>query len=335
MAIRISLIADTHLGFDHAQKPRIIRRRRGVDFFNNYQKSLLTTMERKADVLVHGGDMFFRSKIPEAIIAKAYEPLLKVAESGIQIILIPGNHERSVLPDSPLFHHPNVHVFDQPWTIVLQIRGQAIAFGGFPNVRNGVGPGFEQVLGMTGLLETVADLKILCIHQSVDGSKVGPVNFTFRKGQDVIGRDQIPAEIPLVLSGHIHREQILRTTSGGYIVYPGSIERTSFAEKFERKGFYLIDAEINDSPTFNFEFIELDSRPMIDIELSHTLRDQDQIQVYIQDRLRDLPSDSIVRIVPTDEQQAHSLTARVLRELAPKIMNIDIKYPRGVKYRED
>lgn len=335
MDLRIALIADTHLGFDYSLRPKIIRRRRGTDFFENYEKALAITMERKANVLVHGGDMFFRSKIPDPIVGMAYEPLLKVAESGIKVLLVPGNHERSVLPDSPLFHHENVHVFDQPWTIVLPVNGHSIAFGGFPNVRNGVGPGFEQVLTMTGLLETVADLKVLCIHQSVDGSSVGPVNFTFRKGVDVIGRDQIPADIPLVLSGHIHREQILRTTTGGYVVYPGSIDRTSFAEKFERKGFYIIDAKIDGSPEFDFEFIQLDSRPMIDLELEPTLRESEHIQTFIEDKLKDLPQDSIVRIVPRDEEQAHGLSANVLRELAPKTMNIDLKYPRGIKYRAD
>ena len=36
-AIRILFLADTHLGFDLPVKPRINRRRRGIDFFKNYE----------------------------------------------------------------------------------------------------------------------------------------------------------------------------------------------------------------------------------------------------------------------------------------------------------
>jgi DNA repair exonuclease SbcCD nuclease subunit len=39
--IRILLIADTHLGFDLPFRPRIKRRRRGLDFFANFERALM------------------------------------------------------------------------------------------------------------------------------------------------------------------------------------------------------------------------------------------------------------------------------------------------------
>lgn len=270
--------------------------------------------------------MFFRSKIPESIVAMAYEPLLPLAEAGIQILLVPGNHERSRLPESPLFHHPNIHVFKQPDTVVLNSDGHRVAFGGFPFVRERIGPLFDGVLTETALLETEAELKILCMHQAIDGSCVGPVNFTFRKGNDVIGRDQIPKEIPLVLSGHLHRRQILNGPGELRVVYPGSIERTSFAEKDEAKGFYLIDIDV-DPPSFSFEFVELDARNMEDIVLPENLSGSEEIHDYIQYGSMHIASDSILRIAATDQQLA-VIKISEIRDLLPASMNVELRRPR-------
>ena len=38
--IRILFLADTHLGFDLAFRPRIERRRRGPEFFANFERAL-------------------------------------------------------------------------------------------------------------------------------------------------------------------------------------------------------------------------------------------------------------------------------------------------------
>lgn len=37
---RILFVSDTHLGFDLPRKPRIARRRRGPDFFDNFNRAL-------------------------------------------------------------------------------------------------------------------------------------------------------------------------------------------------------------------------------------------------------------------------------------------------------
>ncbi len=38
--IRILFVSDTHLGFDLPRKPRVKRRRRGPDFFENFERAL-------------------------------------------------------------------------------------------------------------------------------------------------------------------------------------------------------------------------------------------------------------------------------------------------------
>ncbi|MGH7695679.1 MAG: metallophosphoesterase, partial [Gemmatimonadaceae bacterium] len=61
--VRILLLADTHLGFDLPVRPRIERRRRGHDFLANYAAALQPALDGAVDLVVHGGDVFNRSRV--------------------------------------------------------------------------------------------------------------------------------------------------------------------------------------------------------------------------------------------------------------------------------
>ena len=109
--LRIVFLADTHLGFDYPVKPRIKRRRRGPDFFANFRQVLEYARQTRPDIVLHGGDLFFRSKIPPKIIDLVYGDLFDFAGEGIPLLIVPGNHERSILPASLFLNHPNIHIF--------------------------------------------------------------------------------------------------------------------------------------------------------------------------------------------------------------------------------
>ena len=319
--MRILFFADTHLGYDYPIHPRIQRRRRGFDFFENYHQILQTAMDEKVDAIIHGGDLFFRSKIPAPIIEKAYEPLLPVLESGIQVFVVPGNHERSRLPASPLFHHPNFHNFDRPRLFRLERHGIKLALGGFPNIRNHVNPSFEEVLASIDFKTDPEYKNILCMHQSVEGAVVGVQNYRFPRGDDVIGRHQFPEHLDLILSGHIHRQQVLRSSHGTPIIYPGSIERTSFAERMEPKGYTCI--ELPDDGT-SWEFRPLKARPMREIKLPENLQDHGGLIEFIRKSGTAEDSQSILRIRCSNEKQIALLKVAELRAILPETMNVDL-----------
>ena len=71
--IRILFLADTHLGYDLPFKPRIQRRRRGHDFFANYEVALAPAVRGEVDLVVHGGDLFFRARVPPVLVEMALE----------------------------------------------------------------------------------------------------------------------------------------------------------------------------------------------------------------------------------------------------------------------
>ena len=107
--IKALLLADTHLGFDLPSRPRVEKRRRGPDFFANTRLALEPALDGEVDLVVHGGDLLYRSKVPAWLVEQSLEPLLEVADSGTPVILVPGNHERSALPYPLLASHRHLH----------------------------------------------------------------------------------------------------------------------------------------------------------------------------------------------------------------------------------
>ena len=335
-AIKILFFADTHLGFDLPLRPRIQRRRRGDDFFANYHHILNYALVEKVDLIVHGGDFFFRSRVPPLIIEKAFAPLIEIAKQEIPIYLVPGNHERSKLPGHLWLAHPNIHVFDRPKTFYQDIHGISVALSGFPFKRQ-VRNHFRESMGLAGFQPAEADIHLLCLHQTFEGAQVGPADFTFRKGLDNIPGTFIPQGVTAVLCGHIHRSQTLTRTLDGAplaapVIYPGSIERTSFAERNEAKHFVLLEIEpSHPNPKPEVAFIPLPTRPMVRVEIPTNNCDRDGIERMIREKLMVLNPESVVKVQllgPGAEELSEALSLSRLRNLAPRTMNVSFVYQR-------
>lgn len=324
--IRALLLADTHIGIDTPARPRVVRRRRGEEFLANYRRALEPARRGEVDLVVHGGDLLYRSKVPPRIVQDAMEPLFEVADSGVPVFLVPGNHERSRIPYPLLAMHPMVRLFERPTTYRLEVRGVRISLSGFPFVRD-VGVRFGEALGATGWDASPADLRLLCLHQSCCGARVGPADFTFRVGPEVVGSGQVPSGFGAVLSGHIHRAQRLDYDADGRswpcpVVYPGSVERTSFAEAAEEKSYTLLELEPNGEGgrVTALRRVPLPARPMVRLELEAGC----DPERWLRARLSTLPADAIVH-VRGPVAAARTLSAERLRRIAPATMNIEVE----------
>ena len=337
-SLRVLLLADTHLGFDDPARPRVVRRRRGPDFFACYERALRPALRREVDLVVHGGDVFYRARVPPSLVRRAMEPLLRVAELGVPVLVVPGNHERSRIPFPLLARHPLLHVFDVPRTVRVDARGVRVALSGFPFARVVDGPAFAALLSRTRWREHDADVRLLCIHQSVEGARVGAHDFTFRRGPDVVPGAAIPHGFAAVLSGHIHRAQVLVTDLAGAplaapVLYPGSIERTSYAERFETKGYVTLRIAPGPDGGRLVErlFHPLPARPMHLLELDVDGVDALRLRRHIAARLAGIEPDAVVRVaadgVPRPDAAA-LLSAPALRTLAPETMTIEVAPPR-------
>jgi DNA repair exonuclease SbcCD nuclease subunit len=322
--IKILFLADTHLGFDYPVKPRIERRRRGEDFFNNFKSVLKFAENNKADLVIHGGDFFFRTKVPKKIVAIAYDILFDFAEKGIPFIIVPGNHESSILPSSLILQHNNIYVFFRPQTFYFNINETIVAISGFPFERKDIRNKFPSIVNEIISKREKADINLLCMHQAIEGATVGPVNFTFRYGEDVIQKKDIPDKFQSILSGHIHRKQILRSINNQPIIYPGSTERTSFAEKDEEKGFFLLEF-IKDHSEYILKepnFIHLPARPMVDLKIELDTKEPEILKNFLLRRISKIDKNSIVRLDCKNNNTSKLLTSKLIKEIFPNTINI-------------
>jgi exonuclease SbcD len=337
-SVRVLFVADTHLGLDYPLRPRIERRRRGDDFFANFEHSLRPALEGQVDLVVHGGDLLDRPRVPADLAFLALAPLLRVASAGVPVFLVPGNHERSRIPYPLLSRHDNLHIFDRPRTFLWQDRGVSVALSGFP-FRRRVRDEFSALVAETDHHQHRADIHLLCLHQTVEGARVGPSDFTFRGGHDVVRGRDIPAGFAAVLSGHIHRSQQLTHDLRGRrlpapVLYPGSVERTAFAERYEDKGYFRLQvAAAPGSPgrLAAVSFVQLHARPMVALELEPDGLTPAQLRQALIADLLALDPDAVVRIRvrgPVAAPLRPILAAPAVRALAPVTMNITLAYDR-------
>ncbi|MCH7801221.1 MAG: hypothetical protein IIC24_06715, partial [Chloroflexi bacterium] len=143
-----------------------------------------------------------------------------------------------------------------------------------------------------------------------------------------------------VLVGHIHRRQILTRSSEDRnfpVIYSGSVERTSFAEMDEQKGFYDITFAPDEGGTWRVRetnFHELPTRPMVDLEIGPEIRFSG-LTAFLQGHVANMDENSIVRLRRTgqlDESVRERLSASFLRSVFPPTMSVQV----GVEfYRRD
>ena len=151
----------------------------------------------------------------------------------------------------------------------------------------------------------------------------------------MVAAQDLPPGFAAVLSGHIHRHQVLEQDLTGRpltapVLYPGSTERTSIAEKNEIKGVLTLKAcpghqggrldgwAFHPLPTRPMHVRDVDARELGPVGLEQTNR-----------RILDgVPDDAVLRIrVLNHPRDAHAppLSAARLRALAPSTMNVDLR----------
>ena len=336
--IRILLLADTHLGFDLPVNPRINRRRRGHDFLANYAVALQPALSGEVDLVIHGGDVFNRSRPPSSVVWQAFEPLTRIADRGVPVYVVPGNHERGRIPHLRFAQHPGIHVFDRSRTFIAEVRGVRVAIAGFPSERDDVRSRFSDLVAGTRCSDVSADVRVLCVHQCVEGATVGPANYTFTTAADVIRARDIPPGFAAVLSGHIHRHQVLtrdlrRRPLPAPVLYPGSIERTSIAEADEEKGYMIVELTgSDDGVNVTWTFNRLPARPLVRHDLELDGLDAGNVESTLKAIVASAPVDAVISVRVSgviSESVSQVLSASFLRALTPSTMNLDLRLVDG------
>lgn len=313
--LRLLHTADSHIGADLPVRRGGRYRRRGEDFVASFQRVLAQARDFNVDAVLHAGDLFDRSRPTAGAIAAATQPLWELAQAGIPVVIVPGNHERSALPDALLLAHPLIHVVRKPQTVVLMCRGVRLAVAGFPCIRRGVAARFEAAVEETGWRAANADVNILLVHQTFVGARCGPGNFLFRTGPDAIACGAVPTGFHYVAAGHVHRHQVLSGNSedGPPIVYAGSPDRISFAELGEPKGSVLVEFAAGRAQPC---FVEHAVRPMELLPLDITGLSGAAVADRVLAALNALPPDAVVQVRITGQATRRALAGL---QLTPRI----------------
>lgn len=332
MPLGVLFLSDSHLGLDLPGRPRVARERRGDEIFESFERALEPLSTGEAQVLVHGGDLFYRSRVPAWLADRVYARLAEIADSGVDVFWVPGNHERSGVPRGLLLSHPRVRVFERPATFVVEREGVALALSGFPHAGT-IRRDFPALLEATGWRDAAADARLLCIHQAVEGATVGPSGYVFRSGDDVLAGRDVPPGFAAVLAGHIHRAQVLRRDLSGRplaspVLFAGSIDRVSFAERFEPKGAFVLRVGANGAAggAATWEFREHEVRPMAVVEIHPALPG---LEERLRLALAAVAPRSLVRVRLTGEpgqEAANLFRAAALRSLAPPGTTVSVSW---------
>ncbi len=325
--MKLLFVSDTHLGYDLPTNSCVEKRCRGEDFFRNFERVLEAAVEERVDLVLHGGDLFSQSSPPAPLVERVYDTLLRFVSNDIPLYIVPGNHEHSQLPPSPRLGDPRIQVFTVPQVFHFQRGGAFLALAGFPFNRQ-----IDEVFGgvAAALLEECgeAQTKLLCCHQLIEGASVGPTGYSFRLGSGVVPQGAIDPRWTALCVGHTHRAQLFKTSKGVPVILPGSIERTSFAEINETKGFYLL--EFNEEGGLErARFRELPTRPMVRVNIPLRTTNRQRIGEHIKKLLDDIEADAIVKLDFNHHVTRHRVTSQMLQAITPNSMNVQVKYPTG------
>ncbi|MCK5832087.1 hypothetical protein KAH81_00285 [bacterium] len=110
------------------------------------------------------------------------------------------------------------------------------------------------------------------------------------------------------------------------VLYSGSIERTSFAEIDEEKGFYEIT--IHPDSKLTLDFVRLPSRPMVIINLDGG-KSPEKISFFLRKEIDAIDENSVVQIQVTgspSEKVLKLLSTGYIRSIAPKSMNVRFSF---------
>ena len=292
--IRFIHTADIHFGMENYGKidPKTGIHSRLLDFEQSLNTCIDYAIEHDVDFFMFSGDAYKTatpSPTQQKLLMRCF---MRLYQAKIPVVIVVGNH------DNPLsFGKANsldifaclpidgFHLFAKPDALVLQTKSGPIQIVGipWPNRHNialkndyfaqtatDITEQISQALAKI-ITKLAAELDptlpaILAGHLTVSNGL-----FSGSERKAIYGQDPVlmPSQLAIqpfdyVALGHLHRFQNLNE-NGIPIVYSGSIDRIDFGERKEEKGFCVVS--ITDKKECSFEFIQIPTRPFIQIDV--------------------------------------------------------------------
>jgi len=273
MSVQILHCSDMHLdkNFNMANLARAQERKE--DLNRNFSAAVDYALRNRPDLFLMTGDIFDRVSPGNAARILVTEKVRQLKEAGISVFMIGGNHDVPKLGGQ----HLAIDVLssaglatvfsrsDEFERRVLQVNGRSVCVAGKSY--------FSQVESENPLrgrkVPIEGDYNLLMLHGSLQGLNVFS-SVPEMASQNPFRPEDIKAGLNYLALGHFHN-YYERDHEACKIVNPGSMEKLSWAEMNDEKGF--VWAELNRSEV-STEFIRLETRLMEKYTL-HLSKDRD------------------------------------------------------------
>jgi len=351
--------ADIHLGSNTYGRidPETGLNTRLLDFQRCFEFMVQRGLDEDIDLFLFCGDAY-RTADPTPTQQKVFAECLKpIADAGIPIVMVTGNHDHPVsfgkasAIDIFGYVSGDVHLFRKPDKALIQTRSGPLQLLALPwpirsmllskeafrkksphEIRDVIEQLYIHFIDTTVKTFDPALPTVLAGHFSVQGSDLAGSERTSLIAHEpkFLPGHLAPPPIDYVALGHIHRFQNRnRADDPGAtrvvhakdtpVVYCSSIERISFKEIDDRKGFVLVDIETDGAEKkTSYTFVDTPTRPFLSL-YADARTHPDPTDRILQEIAKVDVTDAIVRVrYHIDEAQAAQVDARRIREaLAP------------------
>jgi exonuclease SbcD len=266
--------ADAHIGVESVGgiDPKTGINVRVLDYLDTLDALIDFACEEDVDLVVFAGDAFHTNKPNPVYLNEFSKRILRLKEQ-CPLVLLVGNHDGVKKNSSSAVEIYNslqvegITVGSSMKTVIIDTKAGKVQVTTIPY------PNKDEIEVLPEQLKSISKKidknlpSILLGHFSVRQAITGSESFYAMKAiADIDLEDIALPAYDYVALGHIHKHQDLSTGRKDIppTVYSGSIERVTFNEEHEEKGFVL--GEISNKET-SWEFIGLDSRQYRTIEV--------------------------------------------------------------------
>ncbi len=264
MSYKIGFFADTHLGYatrcrSHSSGLNM----RVRDGYLGMRETVDQILKEGVDLVLHGGDLFHRSHPTISDIAWGRRQLERIADAGIQIIGVTGNHDfandKGKSPATAAVHDParNIHMVTEPYKTFEPTENLTVHAVSHIGLAASARALPEPVEGHINILIShgAAQIPGHEIFATVDSP-----------GEAVIGYDVLTRKWDAALLGHYHGMGALpgfNAGDSGQIWYAGSLLRRGFSDPEGGRGWLLVTVEDDGKVTIEPQYIK--QRPQYDL----------------------------------------------------------------------
>jgi len=259
---------------------------REMDFYRAFERFVDRTLEIAPDAVLHSGDLFDAVRPTNRALSFALDQLIRITDRGIPVVIIAGNHSTPRLRETGsvmrVFDHiPGIHAVYRG--VLERVNLGDMTVHALPHLE---GEGLQRQLGRLRP-EGESRFHVAMLHGGVIGLGVFKMD---EFNETLINSSYLKEDFDYIALGHYHERSEVTPNA----CYSGSIERLSFSEANQKKGFLEVDLG-SGKRTFH----EIHGRPMIDLgPIEAGQMNHDELQCAVLDLLGKASlENSILRLV--------------------------------------